>query len=293
MKFVLTYLFTLFCFLAKSQAVIDVLNVPDTIQLAQKFSITLQYSNFTSTSKYVEKKQKKIDVLFIDSIKQSKQNLQLQTYDTGYVVLDPFMALNGNDTIISKPSLVYVNYAKVDMQKPEKSIFPNEELPLTFFEKLLLFFAEYWWILVLLILPGLVYFLFYLWKQKQLNKAKEIVVPIKPIHEEFIERIDAIKVKELWLKNKVKEHHSEITDAIRAYIENRYNINALELTSTQTIDLLRTVNLPTNQKENLKLLLNLADLVKFAKEQPSNQENERLIDVAKEFIIATKPNDNA
>lgn len=293
MKFVLTYLFALFCFFGKSQATIEVLNVPDTIQLAQKFSVTLQYSNFTATPKYLEKKQENFDVLFIDSIKNSEQKIQLQTFDTAYVVFGSLVALNGSDTIISKPTLVYVNYAKVDMQKPEKSIFPNEELLLSFFEKVLLFFADYWWIFAILLFGSLVYFLVYLWKQKQKNKEQKINLPVRPIDEEFIEKIEEVKAKQLWLKNRVKDHHSEITDTIREYLEKRYEISALELTSTQTMEMMRMVNLSSTQKENLRLLLNLADLVKFAKEQPSNQENERLIEVAKEFILATKPKENA
>ena len=273
----------------------------DTAILGEPLNISLVFHHFSSTpllldSAYYNKQKQKFTILKKDSLRKVdtdifSTHIYANTYDTGYVVLGPFGATNGVDTIFSKPKLIYVSYQKADMNTSEKAEFGNETVPFTFSQKLLLTLVRYGWILVVVALA--IWGIFIWIKKKKAHVGiVEKVAPKIPIHEEFLTLLDAIKAKQLWLKGNIKQHHTEISDAIRNYIAKRYAINALELTSTQTLNLLRRERIAPEQKEKLKILLTLSDLVKFAKEQPTPEENERLIDDAKAFILSTKPRTN-
>lgn len=82
-------------------------------------------------------------------------------------------------------------------------------------------------------------------------------------------------------------YYTELTDALRTYIKNRFGFNALEMTSSEIIDQL----LELNDKEaisDLKLLFQTADLVKFAKHDPQMNENDANLINAIDFINETK-----
>ena len=61
----------------------------------------------------------------------------------------------------------------------------------------------------------------------------------------------------------------------------------MELTTPEIIALLRNYPLPEQEFAELQTLLQDADLVKFAKYTPSEEENERAIPVAVRFVNAT------
>lgn len=297
-----TYLFLLLSFgvFAQNASVRMELN-KDTATLGEPLNISLVFHHFYSTpllldSAFYNKQKQKFTLLKSDSLRKVDADIfstliYANTYDTGYVVLGPFAAVNGVDTVFSKPKLIYVSYQKVDMNTAEKAEFGNETVAFTLSQKLLLYLVRYGWILIVLALAVWGIYILIVMKKAQTDVVEE-QTPDLPIHEEFLALLDAIKAKQLWLNGNIKQHHIEITDAIRNYIAKRYGINALELTSSQTLNLLKREKIATEQKEKLKILLTLSDLVKFAKEQPTPEENERLIDDAKAFVISTKPHTN-
>jgi hypothetical protein len=294
-----TYLFLLLSFGVFAQNASMRMEVNrDSAALGEPLNISLIFHNFSSTpllldSAFYTKQKQKFTLLKSDSLRKVdadifSTHIYANTYDTGYVVLGPFAAINGVDTIFSKPKLIYVSYQNVDMNADEKAAYLNEIVAFTFWQNTLLILVRYGWILIVLAL--LIFGIYrFIKKKKESVDVEEQLKPALPIHEEFLVLLDTIKAKQLWLNGNIKQHHTEITDAIRNYIAKRYGINALELTSSQTLNLLKRERISTEQKDKLKMLLTLSDLVKFAKEQPTPEENERLIDDAKAFILSTKP----
>ena len=101
-----------------------------------------------------------------------------------------------------------------------------------------------------------------------------------------MKEIERIKTEKVWQKGQSKEYYTELTDAIRTYIKDRFGFNALEMTSSEIIDQL----LEMNDKEaisDLKLLFQTADLVKFAKHNPQMNENDANLINAIDFINET------
>ena len=92
----------------------------------------------------------------------------------------------------------------------------------------------------------------------------------------------------MWQGGKVKAYHSQISEVLREYIEHRYHVNALEETTDEIIHGLRLHSIPQEMISKLMQILFLADLVKFAKENPLPSENDMSIINAIEFINTTK-----
>ena len=90
----------------------------------------------------------------------------------------------------------------------------------------------------------------------------------------------------------IKEYHAELSETIRRYIEERFNFIALELTTHEIIEILKT---KVMKKESLKIkdILERADLAKFAKSKPVDDENIDSMNIAKNFIQLTKQESNS
>ena len=113
------------------------------------------------------------------------------------------------------------------------------------------------------------------------------VEPKLPPHQLAMQEIERIKNEKVWQKGEPKEYYTELTDALRTYIKDRFGFNALEMTSTEIIDKL----LEMKDKEaisDLRELFQTADLVKFAKHNPLMNENDANLINAIDFINETK-----
>lgn len=111
---------------------------------------------------------------------------------------------------------------------------------------------------------------------------------IVPSHELALQQLKALENKQLWQKGEVKAYHSELTRIIRAYLENRYGIQALEMTTEQILAQLNTLDFDADWNDRLREMLQAADLVKFAKAEPPSVFHERMMDYAVSFVEATK-----
>ena len=145
-------------------------------------------------------------------------------------------------------------------------------------------------LLILLIHGLLVVALIYYRKYKKTNsvfenKIQELV--LTP-HVVALNQLDKIKKEKPWQQGRSKEYHTALTDVIREYIERVYLIKSMEMTSEEILDHL--IVLRKNEKEAflvLKQILQLADLVKFAKWNPTPDEHELSLRNAYSFVNLT------
>lgn len=147
---------------------------------------------------------------------------------------------------------------------------------------------------------GLVWLFFWL-MDKRKPKEEEEVDPetLRPADEVALEKLDAIKETKIWRDGKVKEYQTELTDVVREYISRRFEVQSTEQTSDETLRELKPIlmgNQPSavsiqNGKElyeKLRKMLQLADLVKFAKWTTTPDENESALTTAYDFVNSTK-----
>ena len=210
-------------------------------------------------------------------------------YDSGNVVLPPmqFLYASVGDTtsrvVATNPLNFIVSTVAVDTSKEIKDIKPPVSISLTVAE-----IATYAGIILALLCAA--YFGYRYWKKKQEKRPipQPYVPPPKAAHVIAFEKLGRLKDKKLWQQGLIKEYYSETTDIIREYIEQRFKVRALEQTTDEILEAMSVYNLPDGVTPSLESMLREADMVKFAKFQPSVPEHEELMTLAHSFVEKTK-----
>ncbi len=220
-----------------------------------------------------------------DFIKHYEQHFTIATFKKGIVDLNSLYAIFDNDTVVSNALILTTDVVKLEDNAKLKNIKPIIEDPFSTWEKIRLFILEYWIIILLLIIiPVAIFAIRYFIK----NKPEKVVEKeIIPLNIRVLEKLEAIEKEKLWQNDKVKEYYSEVTDVVRQYLTERYNIATFEKTSSEILNQLKLKPISRDQFVQLEKLMRLADLVKFAKTSPTPFENESTINIAKEFINET------
>jgi hypothetical protein len=213
-------------------------------------------------------------------------SIKITSFDTGVYCIPPqsivFKEKNFSDTLLTRAAYLMVQGVALDTTNMVRDIKGPATVPVTVFEILC-------WVVPILLLIGLGYFLFIYFRRKKANEP--MFKPLKPEEPAYItalRELDKIKSQKLWQQKQVKDYYTRITHVIRWYIEKRFNIVALELTSDEILRHIRHQKLDNVNYTNLESLLNLADLVKFAKGEPDPEENITHLDNAYDFIKRSK-----
>ncbi|MDP1726172.1 MAG: hypothetical protein Q8M15_05270 [Bacteroidota bacterium] len=233
----------------------------------------------------------KLDTLKSEDGKSTtyKQSLTITAFDPGNYMLQPFyfyyqLATSKTiDSIATSTLYLQVQTIAVDTNKVIKDIKAPLDVPYTLEE-----FLPY----LIMGLIALAIILIILWYIKKKNRQKLPVVvlpPPRPAHEIALEALHKTEAQKLWQDGHYKQYQSEVSDTIRMYIENRFSIPALELTTDETLKHLKRNLITAEAHEKLKYMLQLADMVKFAKAIPLGSENEMVMEYAYQFIALTKP----
>jgi hypothetical protein len=214
-----------------------------------------------------------------------QQTVTITSFDSGYYAIPPFRFVINNDTIETDALLIEVLTLPVDTAQAIFDVKGIIDEPFSFTDWVK---DNWWWMVAILVLIiGVIYLIKFLKNRKPVEVIEEIIPQI-PVHIIALEKLEKIKAEKLWQEGKVKLYHSHISEILREYIENRYQVNALEETTTEILHGLRLHNISPELMNKLTQTLTLADLVKFAKEKPLANENEMSIAAAIEFVTATK-----
>lgn len=148
---------------------------------------------------------------------------------------------------------------------------------------------NYLWFIYLFISVLLGFLIYRVFSQKEeipiISDVERVELPAFIVAENKLEELRSLR---LWEVDKVKEHQSQLTFIIREYLENKFGIKALESTSFQIQNQLKTIGLSVDHQNKLNEILQIADLVKFAKAVPPYDINETFINKALEFVNDTK-----
>jgi hypothetical protein len=102
-----------------------------------------------------------------------------------------------------------------------------------------------------------------------------------------LEALAVLKREELARAGRVKEHYIRLTDIVRPYLERRFGVPALDLTTGEILLAMARAGGETTAMLELKRLLEEADLVKFARLAPPAALAEGAVDRAGDFVRAT------
>lgn len=132
------------------------------------------------------------------------------------------------------------------------------------------------------IVAVLIWALFAMRRKKETN-----VIHKDPPYLVALRRLDHFRGSKYWVPEKQKAFYSGITDALREYIDARYGIDAMEMTTAEIFKDLKTSGVPADLYEEMKTLFETADFVKFAKASASDEENAAALPAAVRFVTVT------
>ncbi len=145
-------------------------------------------------------------------------------------------------------------------------------------------------VLILALVAALVWFAIkYIRKLRSSGKEVEVITNPDPAHIIALRELERIREDKLWQSGEIKKYYTRLTGVLRQYLENRYRVFSLELTTRETLDALVKTGFKKDGNYNqLKNVLTSADLVKFARYNPEPPENESVFQESWNFVLATK-----
>lgn len=133
------------------------------------------------------------------------------------------------------------------------------------------------------------YFFYRRWKEHKpiiaLPKAPPVPADVRALNE-----LESLRQRQLWQQGMIKEYHTQLTDVLRGYLEETYHIPSSEMTTDQTLDAFRCCPAYSAESEqNLRQILQTADMVKFAKSEPQPYQHDLSMTQSVAFVRATAP----
>ncbi|MBA4407160.1 hypothetical protein C0389_07800 [bacterium] len=217
-----------------------------------------------------------------------RYNFIFSKYDSAQVTIPSiaieYVDLGGSTrrTIKTNPVTITVRTIPVNVQEDIRDVKEPMKLPLN-------------WLLIGLIVLGVfilivaAYFIYRYYKKK--NALKENLLPeVKiPPHEIALSKLSELEQKKLWQSGLVKEYHSDVTEIVRQYFEDRFNFRALEMTSSEILAVLSYMEEGKQIVGTSDSFFSNADLVKFAKFEPMPKVNEEMMKQAYDIVNQTIP----
>lgn len=146
--------------------------------------------------------------------------------------------------------------------------------------------TPWWWFAAgggAVLLLGLAAFIF--WRRSR----RTVVAPPRPAHEIAFEALDRLRRTDFEDLEAMRLFHFEISEVIRAYVENRFGLNATDLTTEEIVGRLDEIRgLDADSSHLLRRFLGATDQVKFAAYVPSEEEIGATYEGALSFVEATR-----
>jgi len=278
--------------IVKSELEKNAINIGDqfkfSLQLSLPENTPYQWPVFNDT---ITKSIEIISSSRIDTISKSANNLiihqdfTLTIFDTGFFIIPPIPFYYGNTfdkVVTSEPFLINVFSVGIDLSQPFKPIIGPMEAPLTFAE-------VFPWILFAIVAIAMIVFIIRYLKNKKQLAAPDVrrIRPKIPPHKAALEALEKLKNEKLWQRDMIKEYHTRLTDILRQYIEDGFQIPALEMTTLEIIKSFSSVKIESRNLIILRETLEIADLVKFAKYKPLPDAHNKSMTNAIDFVMQT------
>lgn len=213
----------------------------------------------------------------------------LTQFDEGkYTIPSQKIRINNKD-YFTDSLLVEVYTVAIDtLKQPLYDIKPIQEVKKPF--------TSYGWILtiiaavLLLLIVAFVYFVFIRKKKFPFLQIQKKLPPF----DRAIQDLKELQNSKYLIQSQHKEYYTRLTDIVKAYLEEEVHILAKESTTDELltkINLLQEkgkLNLNQETITNLKRVLQTADLVKFAKNKPSDDNAEYDRETIENVVIKTQ-----
>lgn len=195
------------------------------------------------------------------------------------------LGIDSKEEVISSAGQVVKVYLPAKMQADSIALNPIKDIMV---EKAN--WSDYLWILYLICgFVVLAILIIYLKRRKTVPKVEApITERVIPAHEKALTSLKALAAAQLWQHGQIKEYQSRLTDIIRIYLEDRYHVKAMEMTTDEISTVMERSGFDQKNIAGLREILEVADLVKFAKAIPAEEIHEVFMKKAVDFVENTK-----
>lgn len=217
---------------------------------------------------------------------QVNLNYLITAFDSGFYFIPAYKFVSAYDSASSKPLGLMVDTVDTEADadiNPIKDIMSAPFLWSEFF---------YWVGIVLAILAFIALVVYLLMKyvfKKEVKIIPQKEEPKIPAHIIALQKLEQIKSEKSWQSGDIKLFYTQVTDVIREYMDNQFSINAMELTTDEILSLAKKNPEFEQVRQILRDMLELSDLVKFAKFIPMEDDNNRSMLNAFAFVEKTMP----
>lgn len=286
---------TFACSQVKVDAILDTTTILIGEQTYWKVNVTApkgskiefpKYKNFKFVPDGIEIVQYKIDTLSTETNDSYSENITLTGWTPkSYKLPSMFVQVNGKE-YKSKELTINVKDVETDTSA-NAQVRPADDIqnnPFSISDWML-----YFWLSILVILLLIVaYFLkLRLLSEKPIIRHKhksKIQLP----HEKALDAISNVNMEfEINDSEQQKAFYTRLINILRDYLEDRFNIKAMEMTSAEILQSLKDKR-NESQINELRNLLETVDLVKFAKYSTDNSDRDNYLQNVINFIEETK-----
>ena len=223
----------------------------------------------------------KDNIIFYDG-KNPKNLIKIKVWDDGRFIFSA--AVNNSSDIKSKSDTITI-ISGLNPQDSLKNLAPIKDI---IKEKKTLKDYLDWKIILLLaliVIIALIYFIIKYRKNKERYVfTKQVPVVIRTPIEIALEKLEKLKVEKPWIKGKEKHYHEELTYILREFLGSKFNINANEQSTSELLRTLDDKDINNNIKTDISEILNISDMVKFAKASLELNINEKYLNRTIELV---------
>ncbi|GAB4423512.1 MAG: hypothetical protein OHK0039_40130 [Bacteroidia bacterium] len=220
---------------------------------------------------------------------QLTERLTLMIFDSGQYLIPPirvsYIPRGDQDTYsaASQPLVIDVLGVAVDTTQQLRDIKAVMPMPYSTGEVLR-------WVAAGLLLLGIVGGIWWWirWRKRRPVPVVQAPPPPRvPPHETAMRELARLEALRLWQQGDYKTYYVDLTHILRRYMEEQFGFPAMESITGEIIrDLSRQV-LVSRLVQQMRELLEMADLAKFAKFHPTPDANLRAMDIARTFVKDT------
>ena len=217
---------------------------------------------------------------------QIDREIIITSFDSGFYSIPPIKSVLNSDTFSTESLSLKVVPVQVDQENLDLKDIKDVWSPrFVIFD----YIPSYVWVILLILLfAGVGVYLYRKYfrnKETQETEAETMIIP----HEKALEELYKLKEEKLWQSGQEKQYYTQLIDILREYIDSRFSINAMEMTTTEILASLRANKETKLVENNMKTILEVADFVKFAKMRPLPEDNEASMRNAIKFVELTIP----
>lgn len=145
------------------------------------------------------------------------------------------------------------------------------------------------WLAALLAAAAVATWIYRRYGRRTRPEALVPALPPRPAHEVALEALAALEAAGLLERGEIKTYHIRLSDILRVYVEGRFGVDAMEMTTGEVIEGLDRTDAGTGVVADVRQLLDRCDLVKFAKLRPAVPRCRELAPLARRVVEVTAP----